>query len=391
MKRSILLLITLHFYFSSMAQIETAVLLPEKKDVITSRHLKRTQEILINLPKNYEKSGLKHPVIIYLDGQDLGLKNLMISNLDKLMYGKEIPEAIVIGIPHNHGRSDLSIERVTEEITPFMNFITEELVPFLDKQYNTLAFRTFIGHSLGGQFLTYGMTRYPEIFNAVVAISPALNYSETESWYKRKTLSAFELFTRSTHHNHLYFCVGDVGFQDTGFKTGAMELADILTKAKHSGIHWKFDLLSGFTHGSSPAAGIPMGLIQVFKYWPFPETRAYEILIKNQGHPLKEVLDHEAKVKEMYGVDIPLPKSVYWQFGKYESEKGNYKDAIRFFEKNILLDPTGVIPRSLMGDVLVKSGKKEDAKKYYEEALTLLKEGESGKELEEKIKQLDGN
>ncbi|WP_164974267.1 alpha/beta hydrolase-fold protein [Filimonas effusa] len=390
-KDVVVLIVVLFLACKGVAQVETAILLPEKKDSIASRYLDRKQEILIHLPGSYAKSGLNYPVIVYLDGQDQGLKNLLISNLDRLMYGREIPEAIVIGIPHHHGRGDLSIESASEDTTPFMKFVTTELISFLDQNYRTLDFRTFIGHSLGGQFLAYSMTRYPDVFNAVIAISPALNYPDTESWYKRKTLTALEHFAQGKRHNHLYFCVGDAGFQDAGFKTGAEELAAILTNANNSGLYWKFDVLPGFTHGSSPAAGIPMGLIQVFKYWPFLETRSYEILVKNQGSPLKEVLEQEARIKDIYGVDIPLPRSVYWQFGKYELGKGNYDNAVKFFEKNMALDKNGSTPRSLMGDALAKMGKKEAAKKYYQEAINLLKEGESRKELEEKIKQLDGN
>ena len=388
MKKLITYLTCLLLPLLSNAQIVTDMFLAAKNDTIQSGYLKRKQELTVRLPKSYNYSGLKYPVIFYLDAQDEALERLILANIDILMYVREIPEAILIGIPHSHGRSDLSIERVSEDTTAFLRFMINELVPYVNKQYRTEKFRTFIGHSLGGQFLTYGMTLYPEVFNSVIAISPALNYPATESWYKRKTLKAMEQFLHSKHNNHYYFCIGDAGFQDNSFKAGAMELDSILSSQKASGLHWRFDLLRGFTHGSTPAAGISSGLISIYQYWPFKETRAYEILFLHKGQALQEILTHEERIKNIYGIELPLPKSVYWQFGKYCLENGQYEDAIQLFDKNIAIDPYNSTLVSLKGDAFAKLGKKEEATKCYERSIALLKTSESKDELERKIKAL---
>jgi uncharacterized protein len=58
-----------------------------------------------------------------------------------------------------------------KEADKFLEFITSELIPVVEKDY-TCKKRILYGHSFGGSFTIYAMLNKPESFNCYVASSP---------------------------------------------------------------------------------------------------------------------------------------------------------------------------------------------------------------------------
>ncbi|RZK64088.1 MAG: hypothetical protein EOO85_30255, partial [Pedobacter sp.] len=147
--------------------------------------------LLIQLPKNYGRSVQKYPVIFLFDAQDQSLFSYTSTVIDRLAGTNHIPEAIFVGIVQNDRSKELNVEKNGAASELFLQFIKDDLLTYLNKYYDTDQYYTFIGHSLGGQFVTHAMTRYPEIFRSVISISGALNYPVNDpeySFYKRKVL-----------------------------------------------------------------------------------------------------------------------------------------------------------------------------------------------------------
>ena len=59
-----------------------------------------------------------------------------------------------------------------------MQFIADELLPWVDAHYPTLPLRILAGHSLGGLFALYTMRTRPDFFHIVIAMSPALQWND---------------------------------------------------------------------------------------------------------------------------------------------------------------------------------------------------------------------
>ncbi|PZR29178.1 MAG: hypothetical protein DI535_03960 [Citrobacter freundii] len=362
----------------------------EITDTVKSRILNSGQQIVVRLPKNYNKNATRYPVIYYFDAQDQGLGNLVAVNVDRLTWTKDIPEVITVGILQ-WDRSHLSIERMGEKANNFLNYLNAELIPYINKKYRTEDYRIFIGHSLGGQFVTYGMTRYPQLFNGVVAISPALSYAASEKWFQRLTLKAMGEFrkTKLSRPIRYFFCVGNSGFQDSEFKTGAFELNTLLENSEQQNFFWNFQYLDNFSHSNTPNAGISMGLLHIFHDWQFPEITAAGILVDNKGDALKELSRQEQKIRESYQVDLPIPKQFYWYFARHCIEKGKLADARVIIDKFIQRDPADPMPYKTMGDLMEANKDYSQSIRYYEIALTkLAKEDKAYKEYSEKIMEL---
>lgn len=148
--------------------------------------LNRTRRIWIYLPKGYNETQKRYPVLYMQDGQNIfdeytsafgewGVDEC----LDSLIASGK-PAGIVVGI-------DNGPERLNEynpyafrdfgegEGDRYLDFIVQTLKPFIDKNYRTLASKenTIIaGSSMGGLISYYAMIKQPQVFGKAGIFSP---------------------------------------------------------------------------------------------------------------------------------------------------------------------------------------------------------------------------
>ena len=155
--------------------------------------LNRKRRIWLYLPKDYQNSQKKFPVLYMHDGQNLFDKTTSFSgewrvdeSLDSMVLAGDYG-CIVVGID-NGGANRLN------EYSPWVNtqygggqgdeyveFIVETLKPYIDQNYRTFtdADNTGImGSSMGGLISMYAGIRYPEVFGRVGAFSSSYWFSD---------------------------------------------------------------------------------------------------------------------------------------------------------------------------------------------------------------------
>lgn len=174
--------------------------------------LKTTRKIWLYLPKDYETSTKKYPVIYMHDAQNLFDSKTSFAgewNIDEKLDSLKA-QVIVVGI-ENGG------EKRIDELTPYKNsnygggetdkylaFIVNTLKPEIDKKYRTKSNTkntTIMGSSLGGLTSYYAVIKYPEIFGKAGVFSPAF-------WINRKEIN--DLTTNSKKLKaKIYFLCGD--------------------------------------------------------------------------------------------------------------------------------------------------------------------------------------
>ncbi|WKK66213.1 alpha/beta hydrolase [Lutimonas zeaxanthinifaciens] len=158
--------------------------------------LEKKRRVWIYLPEGYETNNKSYPVLYMHDGQNLFDNSTAFSGewevdetLDKLQDSMGL-EIIVVGIENG------GVERINEYSTwnlknyptkaqgaQYVRFITENLKPFVDKQYRTLkeAEHTGImGSSLGGLISFYAATEYPQVFGKSGVFSPSFPMLDEE-------------------------------------------------------------------------------------------------------------------------------------------------------------------------------------------------------------------
>ncbi|WOH36517.1 alpha/beta hydrolase-fold protein [Thalassotalea fonticola] len=171
----LLLILTLHFI--GVAQAKEAIV----AGYVDSHHsdiLKQDRRFMIGLPENYHDNALSYPTLYVIDG-DFQFQHVsaVVKNLSRM--GK-IPPMIVIGIA-TQGNADYIYQttwRIKGEqdyggASTFYQYITDELIPYIDDNYRSNSNRIMSGYSLGGLFTTYTMVQNNTPFNAFLAMSPS--------------------------------------------------------------------------------------------------------------------------------------------------------------------------------------------------------------------------
>lgn len=209
--KSYLILLLFLFFSISFSQESTA-----SKQVSTftieAPQLNTNRKIWVYLPKDYETSTKKFPVIYMHDGQNLFDAKTSFAgewNIDETLDSINA-QVIIIGI-------DNGGDKRMEELTPFKNekygggnadnyldFIVSTLKPHVDKSYRTktkASDTALFGSSLGGLVSFYGTLKYPEVFGKVGCFSPSF-------WFNRKEIFALMEQTK-TFKTKVYFLCGD--------------------------------------------------------------------------------------------------------------------------------------------------------------------------------------
>lgn len=200
------------------------------KPTFASEHV-RDRPLYIWLPPSYGQVAKRYPVIYMLDGEHMFIDNLarpsrtewqVDETLTRLLDEGRIREPIVVAIPSGGSRRydeyvpqapmqkhalRLALTFLSDE---HMRFLTEEVKPFIDTHFPTLSGPDdtyLLGASVSGLTVMEAMTRYPDLFGAVAAMSPHLSLADGDvvTWLTR------QLQTPDTHR--LYIDRGTKGLE----------------------------------------------------------------------------------------------------------------------------------------------------------------------------------
>lgn len=119
----------------------------------------------------YTSDSVKLPVIYVLDGQHEWFVKPVLSDIQYLQYTHEIPNAIIVIIPHVDRNEECEIEDINSAI-PLDIFLTKELEKELI-HYRPNDFRVLIGHSFSASFSLYSFYNHPNFYSSVIANTPA--------------------------------------------------------------------------------------------------------------------------------------------------------------------------------------------------------------------------
>jgi hypothetical protein len=152
---------------------------------INSSYESQEFSIFIGLPPSYATSNRTFPVLYVLDGN---LEFPLVKSVCELLWlGREISEAILVGIGYPVRNLDETVPLRTRDLTPtvkgegtggaerFLHFIQRELIPFVDANYRTDPnLRALFGDSRGGLFALYALFNTSEAFHRYLIGSPSM-------------------------------------------------------------------------------------------------------------------------------------------------------------------------------------------------------------------------
>ncbi|MCC3859924.1 alpha/beta hydrolase [Pseudemcibacter aquimaris] len=172
--------ITIYFSFLLIAAASAN---NEIKIDFSSSNLEEVRPIYVRLPDGYDKdSDEKYPTLYVLNSKD---------NFDWSSYIVElqasknaIKDMVIVGLPHIGNYYDDHYPFAEEDslisspsAAKHSSYIREEVIPYIESNYNVNQGRVIIGHSLAGLFVSHLYTEYPDSFSTFVALSPSFQHA----------------------------------------------------------------------------------------------------------------------------------------------------------------------------------------------------------------------
>lgn len=231
--------------------------------------LKRSRKVRIFLPNDYENNDKKYPVLYMHDAQNLFRdKDSSVGTSWRILdcIKKSGLELIVVGIDCNGEgtkrfdefgpwkcekriNEGLSIDQSIDlggEGEQYIDFIVNELKPYIDNKYRTVKDDTAMaGSSCGGLISTYALCRYPSIFKRVAALSNAY-------WFNQKEIENLAKKCDLTNVKRFYFDVGTkeqtVTFGPDAYLASNISFKNVIDK---KGFTYRFEIVEGAEHNET--------------------------------------------------------------------------------------------------------------------------------------------
>lgn len=228
-------------------------------DEVYSNILKEDRVLNIYLPADYD-STQRYPVIYLLDGaadEDF-IHVVGLVQYNTFPWINQIPPSIVIGIANTNRKRDFTSATTVEndkKLIPvhggsdkFINFIAQELQPYINSKYKTNGNETLIGQSLGGLLATEILFTSPQLFERYIIISPSLWWNDGALLRAQPSILQVN-YKQSTD---IYIGVGKEGSIDGKhiMEDDAKLLAEKLQKAPSQNIKVYFDYLPAEDHAT---------------------------------------------------------------------------------------------------------------------------------------------
>jgi predicted alpha/beta superfamily hydrolase len=323
---------------------------------IESKVLAEERQVLVNLPRGYEDGEDRYPVLIVLDGSPFMAIFAQLSQLDR-----DIPAFIIAAVPNVDRLRDLSHRNVAG-IWPtsgggnaFLEFLTDELVPWLDDEFRTTGYRVITGNSAAGRYSTFALLKAPETFDAAIARSPTVgtDYEMIESLVEKSRAADIqgEHFLFVVYGSHDYPVV----------TTYAERLVRLLDNRAPSWLRFEREVIDNTGHFQF--ASINAGLHALFEGNSFPTER---FLIEGPD----AVAEHARLLSARFKTEIEASDLI----GERElidsandlGRQGRFTDAVAILEYGLELRPESATTVYYMAQWLEHAGRTEEALAAYD-------------------------
>lgn len=378
-------------------------------DQVYSKVLEENRRIWIHLPTDYYESNTanKHyPVLFILDARSHF--TAMAAMTDQL--GEEIfwPKMIVVGIESTDRLRDLTptkIHRLNElpesylnntgGAAKFLEFITEELIPHVDRHYPTTTYRSLVGHSLGGLFTTWAMNTGIQDFRNYVAIDPSY------WWDGNYMVEQLKPYTTCLVSENVTFFLAAANTLPPGTSPAAVMENNSQRTAHYRAIHEYAGILDSkgctndrFTYRYYPEnshANVSLSAFydafsDIFNFYNIdPVLKQFDPDILHNISTekfLNAFRSHYQNISRELGYKVMPEEDLISSMGYRSLELEDFEKAEALFRLNISNYPESARAYDSMGDYFLITERPYHAEKYYEKAVGLDRNSETIRKLQ---------
>jgi len=336
---------------------------------IHSSVLGEDRTILLSLPDDLQSGAAPMPVVYLLDGGAQFLHT--VATMDLLSRSDKMPNSLVVGIANtDRGRDFTAVAvpgRPSGGAGNFLDFIESELIPFVETGFLTAPHRTLIGHSLGASFVLHALVERPDLFDAAIAISPAITNDERvgegQAALSQRMGAAFE--DREPRPFMLFVTMSDG--EDVDWETDLVAITDVLESDAPEGFEWVYQRMPGEDHGTTVNRSTFDGLRFINRDWAK--------LVDVRTGTLDELRVRFERVSQRLETEIRPPEALVNLLGYRLLADGDGDAAIEAFEYNLSLYPESANVHDSLGEALESEGKLPGAMRSYRKAVAKAEVG----------------
>lgn len=288
-----------------------------RRITLQSKTLGEARAIDIALPRGYETSTARYPVIVVLDGEfehEVVTASARFYSMMSMM-----PPTIVVGVRNTKRLRDLTPAPLTGFTVPpgddeaggadrFLAFLADELLPWIDHTYRTVPMRVLVGHSLGGLFATHALATKPAVFTGYLIMEPALWWNHEDDL---RAASATLKRPEARRARVMLVNAQPLG-DDTTHWGGSAPMVRMLS-------------ISGETHQSMAAQGVLLAFRTMFAdFRPSDWT---------PGTKPIAMLERYDSLAARVGYAVPIPASAYEMTARMSIHAREFTDAERVIDR----------------------------------------------------------
>ena len=188
------LFLVLLFFSAQAAHVDTIQ--------VFSASMNKNIKTCVIVPDNYKKSKKKFPVVYLLHGYS-GNYATWVKSFKEVSQQVDRYGFIAIGVDGNY--SSWYFDSPIDPTFKYETYIIDELVPFIDKKYKTIASRegrAISGLSMGGHGSLYLSLKHQDVFGAAGSMSGGVDIRPfSEKWDIKNRLGAITDFPENWEKN----------------------------------------------------------------------------------------------------------------------------------------------------------------------------------------------
>ncbi|TJY35973.1 alpha/beta hydrolase-fold protein [Pontimicrobium aquaticum] len=280
---------------------------------VDSKYLQETRTVSIALPKNYEQSAKRYPLILTLDQGLLFHTTTAIAN--HLSSSSRMPESIVVTLsagskhrnyyaPNLYNNHRDRLYNYGDHQEELLNFIEYELLPLIEEQFRVAKFRMLVGFSPSSVFSLYTALVKPNLFQAYICLAAGNIIGDGYAKDERLIEALEKLYNvQQPTQQYLYIVSGSKDAEGQPYiHTNIKDFNAKLSKHHSSGMYAKAELIEGEGHTDV----VLPGLISAFNFI-FPKEKwivDYLNLIEENGTAKENIVKFYNNLSKVYGFQV---------------------------------------------------------------------------------------
>ncbi len=345
---------------------------------IDSKAFKGKREFTVYLPSDYyDYPNDSFTVTYVLDGHHAPFIDMVASVIAYGSYNYKYTPTIVVGIHQINRGWEFTMPLEGEEVDyeggmapELIEHLESEVRPIVDSIYSRRKnFNSIIGHSAGGEFVLSALFAKPDLFDAYIAISPALRPGEHHVFE-----DAIHYFSENKTLNKFLYCSsGTVAEREILFGKGIRKLDSIIGERPNNGLIWKKNKFEGMGHWTCVAPSVSDAMVELTRAFRVDEKTIFDMASNPDLELTDQIKQFYESRKSQYDF-IEIPQAGYLSRAAIEVYEvlGFPEKSIALFDWSIEQYPNNYTLRKHKAWILLDEGKLKESRLAYNDAFTAL-------------------